>query len=559
MAMWDTLGTVRDLGRLQEIVSVLARYGFGDFVSRIGLAEVLQRAGRLLHPRSNPPPVLLTTPERVRLALEALGPSFIKLGQILATRVDLFPPEWIAEFSRLQSEVPALRWSQVAPGIEQALGVTIDAAFEQVDPQPLAAGSLAQAHRAWLHDGTPVVLKVRRPDIEDVVEADLRLLARLAELVDARIPDLARFHLPDVVSQFARSLRNELDFVAECRNAERIAANFIGHRQLRIPRVHWEWTRPSLAVQEFLEGIPPRDGDAALATGLDGAALARAGAAIVLKMVLEDGIFHADPHPGNLIFLPDGKIGLIDFGMVGRLSPQRRSEVARLLHGLARQRPAVVSDVLLSWGGSIDVDESALMQDIAVLVDTFRGVALKDLRVGSMLGDITALLREHGLSLPPDLALMIKTFLTLDGVGRQLDPEFDMVSVATPFLERAMANRYKPHVLWERGSAHLDNWLDLAGILPRELRQILLATRRGRLQLRVETRAMDRFGDQVQRAANRLVVGVITAALVVGSSIVMHAVGGHANLWLLILGALGFVGAALCGLWIMISIWRSGR
>lgn len=559
MAMWDTLGTVRDLGRLQEIAAVLVRYGFGDLVRRIGLADVLERAGRLLHLRTDPTHLRLSTAARVRLALEALGPTFIKLGQILATRVDLFPPDWIAEFSRLQSDVPALPWAEVEGPLAAALGVPVGHAFARIEPVPMAAGSLAQAHRAWLHDGTAVVLKLRRPGIGEVVEADLRLLARLADIVDARVPDLTRFHLPEVVAQFATSLRRELDFVAECRNAERIAGNFAGNPQLLIPTVYWEWTRPSVAVQGFIDGIPANDPVALSQAGVDIRQLAADGAGIVLKMVLEDGLFHADPHPGNLFFLADGRIGLVDFGMVGRLSEQRRGEVALLLHGLARQQPSQVSEVLLDWAGGVEVDEAALMQEIAVLVDTYRGMPLKDLRVGQMLGEITGLLRQYGLTLPPDLALMVKTFLTLDGVGRQLDPDFDMTAVATPFLERAIARRYHPWALWRRGREQAGNWMDLADALPRDARQILQATRRGRLQLRIETRAMDRFGEQVQRAANRLVVGVITAALVVGSSIVMHSVGSHNRPWLLALGVAGFLGAALCGVWIVLSIWRSAR
>ena len=559
MAMWDTLGTVRDLGRLQEIAAVLVKYGFGDLVRRIGLADVLERAGRLLHLRGSEQHARLSSAQRVRLALEALGPSFIKLGQVLATRVDLFTPEWIAEFSRLQSNVPALPWAEIEGPLVHALGHPLEEAFARVEQRPLAAGSLAQAHRGWLHDGTAVVLKVRRPGIGEVVEADLRLLARLADIVEARVPDLARFHLPEVVSQFATSLRRELDFVAECRSAERMAKNFAGYPQLKIPQVYWQWTRSSLAVQEFIDGIAGNDYLALEAAGLDRHQLAQAGARIVLKMVLEDGFFHADPHQGNLFFLRDGRIALIDFGMVGRLSEQRRGEVALLLHGLAQQRPAQVSEVLLEWAGGLEVDEPSLLQDIAVLVDNYRGLALKDLRVGSMLNDVTVLLRHYGLTLPPDLALMVKTFLTLDGVGRQLDPDFDMTAAATPFLKRAIGRRYRPEALWRRGSEHADNWWDLGTSFPRDARQILQSVRRGRLQLRIETRAMDRFGEQVQRAANRLVVGVITAALVVGSSIVMHSVGAHSSAWLLSLGVAGFVGAAMCGMWIVLSIWRSAR
>jgi len=423
----------------------------------------------------------------------------------------------------------------------------------------MAAASLAQAHRARLHDGREVVLKIRRPGIRDVVEADLRLLARLAEIVEARLPDLRRYRPAEVVQQFTVSLRSEMDFAAECRNAERIARNFEGRDDILIPAVHWQWTCESLNVQDFVDGIPGRKLEAVDAAGLDRAALARRGADIVLKMVLEDGCFHADPHPGNIFYMRDGRIGVIDFGMVGALSEPRRFQVAQLLHGLVEQEPQAVADVLLDWAGAVEVDEARLQQDISQFVDQYRGVPLKDLRIGLMLGDITQLLRSYSLTLPADLALMIKAFLTLEGMGRQLDPDFDMASAARPFLERVVLQRYAPRALLKRGRRSLLGLLDFAAELPRDLRGLVKAARRGQLKLKVETAALQGFGDQVNRAANRLVVGVITAALIIGSSIVMHSVGGLSSRWLLALGLAGFLGAGLCGIWILFSIWRSGR
>ncbi|MEG1679154.1 MAG: AarF/UbiB family protein, partial [Stenotrophomonas sp.] len=407
--------------------------------------------------------------------------------------------------------------------------------------------------------GREVVLKIRRPGIRDVVEADLRLLARLAEIVEARLPDLRRYRPAEVVQQFTVSLRSEMDFAAECRNSERIARNFDGRDDILIPGVHWQWTCESLNVQDFVDGIPGRKLDAVDDAGLDRAALARRGAEIVLKMVLEDGYFHADPHPGNIFYMRDGRIGVIDFGMVGALSESRRFQVAQLLHGLVEQEPQAVADVLLDWAGGVEVDEGRLQQDISQFVDQYRGVPLKDLRIGLMLGDITQLLRSYSLTLPADLALMIKAFLTLEGMGRQLDPDFDMASAARPFLERVVLQRYAPKALLKRGRRSLLGMLDLAGELPRDLRRLVQAARRGQLKLRVETTALQGFGDQVNRAANRLVVGVITAALIIGSSIVMHSVGGLSSRWFLALGLCGFVGAGICGVWILFSIWRSGR
>ena len=558
--MWETLGTVRDLGRLQEIAAVLIRYGFGDLVRRIGLADVLERAGRLLHWGDDSSQRLpMTAPMRVRRAMEELGPTFVKLGQVLATRVDLFPPEWIAEFSELQNAVPALPYAQIHEQLKRDVGGEPAQVFAWLDETPLAAASLAQAHRARLHDGREVVLKVRRPGIRDVVEADLRLLARLAEIIEARLPDLRRYHPAEVVQQFTTSLRRELDFAAECRNAERIARDFEGRQDILIPQVHWQWTCESLNVQDFVDGISGRDLAGVDAAGLDRRQLANRGADIVLKMVLQDGCFHADPHPGNIIYLRDGRIGVIDFGMVGTLSESRRFQVAQLLHGLVEQEPEAVADILLDWAGGVAVDEGRLQQDISQFVDRYRGVPLKDLRIGLMLSDITLLLRSYNLMLPADLALMIKAFLTLEGMGRQLDPEFDMASAARPFLERVVMQRYAPRALLRRGRRSLLGMIDLAGELPRDLRRLVQAARRGRLQIKVETNALKGFGDQVNQAANRLVVGIITAALIIGSSIVMHSVGGLSSRWLLVLGVGGFVGAGLCGVWILFSIWRSGR
>lgn len=560
--MWETLGTVRDLGRLQDIASVLIRWGFGDVVKRMGMAGVLEKAGRLLHWQAVEEGRLrMDVPTRLRCTLQDLGPTFVKLGQVLATRVDLLPPAWIDELGKLQNAVPALPWDTVLPQLREDLGAEPEAVFARVEHEPLAAASLAQAHRAWLADGSAVVLKIRRPGIRDTVEADLRLLKHLAVIVEKNLPELRRYHPQRIVQQFSASLRRELDFAAECRNAERIAHNFAGRDDIVIPRVYWQWTCERLNVQECLEGVPGRDLAAVDAMGLDRVQLARTGAGLVLKMVLEDGFFHADPHPGNIFYMPDGAIGVIDFGMVGRVTEQRRFQIVRLLHGLVVHDSAAVAEVLADWTEeNNDIDEVRLQESADVFVDQYRGVPLKDLRMGEMLGDVTAMLREHGLSLPADLALMIKAFLTLEGMGRQLDPDFDMASEARPYLERAMLERFAPDVLVRRGRRTLSGLVDLLRDMPRDVHRLLQSARRGKLQMHIEVDTLRAFGEQVDRAANRLTMGIITASLVIGSSIVMNSVGGGvSNRWLMALGVLGFVGAALCGVWILFSIWRSGR
>lgn len=561
--LWKAISAVRDMGRLQDIATVLMRYGFGDMVRRIGLAGALERAGKALHWREPENLAWLDSPARVRHVLEELGPTFVKLGQILATRVDLFAPEWIAEFSKLQDAAPAVPFEALRVQLAEDLGESPDAVFANLDPEPLAAGSIAQVHRATLADGSPVVLKIRRPGIRPTVEADLRLMARLAEIVEAEAPDLRRYRTREVVRQFTISLRRELDFTAECRNAERIAGNFADRPEIAIPRIHWQWTGERLNVQDFVDGIPGRDLTAADAAGLDRRLLARRGADAVLKMLLEDGFFHADPHQGNVFYLPDNRIAFIDFGMVGRLSEERRFQVAVLVHGLVSRDPDAVADILFEWGGSGEPGGEAnvekLAAEIDAFVDQYHGVPLRSLNVGAMLSDVAAILREHGLALPSDLALMIKAFITLEGLGRQLDPDFDMAGSARPFLERVLLARQSPAALLRRGRRTASAAFDLVSSLPADLSRLLRAARRGKLTAQVEVLPLKEFGRRVDRAASRLALSIVIAALVIGSAIVMTAEREPALPGLPSFGMLGFIAAVVGGIWVLISIWKSGK
>lgn len=553
--LWEALGAARDLGRVHDIAAVLIRYGFGDLVQRLGMARALERAGKVLHLRGQDDIARLEPAARVRRALEELGPTFVKLGQILATRADLFPPDWIAEFGKLQDAAPAVPFEAIRAQLAEDLGDLPENIFAELDPTPLAAASLAQVHRARLADGTPVALKVRRPGIRPVIEADLRLLARLAEIVEAEAPDLRRYRPREVVRQFAHSLRRELDFSAEGRNAERIAASFVDHPEIVVPRIHWQWSGERLNVQDFIEGVPGR-AVTALPEGYDRRLLARRGARAVLKMVLEDGFFHADPHQGNVFYLPDNRLAFIDFGMVGRLPEARRYEVAELLHGLVDRDGGLVTQVLLGWSDAAEADSESLRADIDRFVDEYHGVPLKQLDFGAMLGDVVGILREHGLALPPDLALMIKAFITLEGLGRQLDPDFDIASEAAPYLREVILAHHAPDAIARRGWRGLVSVADLLAGLPHDLARLLRVARRGSLKLEVDVPPLKAFGDQLDRAASRLTMGIVTAALIVGSSIALTVNRGDS---VSLIGLLGFVGAMLGGLWVLVSVWRGGR
>lgn len=557
----ETLVAARDIGRLHDMAGVLVRHGFGDTVRRLGLADRLERAGRALNWAHAADLARVAPPVQVRLALEELGPAFVKLGQVLAGRADLLGPEWIAELEKLHSQVPPVPLEALRPQLAEDLGGQPEAVFARFDPEPLAAASIAQVHRAQLADGTEVVVKIRRPGIESVIEADLRLLGHLAELAEAEIPTLQPYRPRLLVRELARSLRRELDLAAECRHAERIAAQLAPLPFIAIPRVHWAYTRERVNVQDFLDGVPGHElARLTPEAGFDRRELARRGAQAVLQTIVQDGFFHADPHPGNVIYLPGNRVGFIDFGMVGRLSARRREELLALLLGLVERDPPAVADVLLDWAGDAHgVNLAQLETEIEGFVDQYHGAPLAELHLGQMLGEVTAILRGHRLGLPSDLALLIKAFISLEGMGRGLDPAFHMTTEALPLLRRVMRARYQPRVLGERAWRALRRGLAVAEQLPGDVSRLLRNARRGKVHVGLELAHLRRVGDQIDRAANRLAMALVIAALVIGSSIVMTVPGGPTLMGLPVFGFLGFCGAVIGGLWLVRSIWRSSH
>ncbi|CAI8875523.1 ABC1 kinase family protein [Methylocaldum szegediense] len=555
----ETLSAMRDLGRLHDIASILIRYGFGDLVRRLGLERLLEKAGRALNWTRLEELLHLDPPQRVRRALEEMGPTFIKFGQILATRVDLFPPDWIAEFEKLHDRVPPLPFERLRSQIEEDLNGPVDEVFVEFDETPLAAASIAQVHRARLPDGQQVIVKIRRPGIRPTIEADLRLLERLVAIVEREFPDVRRFHPQEVLRQFKISLRNELDLLTEARNTARAADNFADEPAIVIPKVYWEYCGERINVQEYIEGIPGRDFNALDAAGLDRKVLAQRGADAVLKMVLIDGFFHADPHPGNFIYLSENRLAFIDFGMVGLLSESRRDQVVDMLNAIVVRDAATVVDVLLDWAGDAAPSTERLTAEVGMFIDKYHGVALKQLRLGDMLTEMTSLMRDHQLTLPPDLTMLFKALITLEGTGRQLDPDFDIVAQASPLLQQASVLRFHPDTLLRKGQRNLISLMAVLSALPQDIRRLMRLLRSGAFNIHVDLSQLDRFGMLMDRAASRLTVGMVTASLIIGSSIVMTVEGGPTLFGLPAFGVLGFTAAGIGGLWVLISIWKTSR
>jgi ubiquinone biosynthesis protein len=558
----ETVGVMRDLPRLHEITSVFIRHGLGDLVRRAGIAGVLERAGQMLSWGARTESARLEPATRARLALEELGPTFVKLGQLMATRVDLFPPSWIAEFEKLLTDTPPVAFAELQTELERALGRSPFEVFRDLDPVPLASASIAQVHRARLQDGTPVVLKIRRPGIRAKGEADLRLLAQIAQLIESEIPEARRYQPTEIAAQFARSLERELDLAVEARHVERLAKNFEGDPYIVIPKVYGEWTSEVMNVQEHVDAVPGTDVAAVRAAGLDPKLIAARGVEATLKMILIDGFFHADPHPGNVLFLPGNRIVMIDCGMVGRLSPVRRNQVVDLLSGLARLDEEAMLDVLLDWAGDAYVDEARLAADVNELVYDYEGVPLKEIRIGALVREFAAIIRRHSIVLPPDLTLMFKALITMEGLGRQFDPDFHILDHLTPMLRRALTERYKPAGLVRRGRNTLAQVASLVTSVPRDLARLLRDARRGKTRIDLDLKRLDHFGRQLDRTLDRATMGIMTASLVIGSSIVMTVREGPDVFGIPLLGVIGAVGYVVAffnSLWIIFGMWRSGK
>lgn len=559
----ETISVMRDYPRLHDIASVLIRYGWGDVVRALGVANLLQRAGRILRWQTTNEISQLDLPVRIRLAMTDLGPTFVKLGQILATRVDVFPPQWIEEFERLHSQVPPVDFQVIRPVLEEAWGRPVEELFASFDTNPFAAASIAQVHRARLHDGTAVVAKVRRPDILPMIEADLRILTHLARLLELEIPEVRRYRPLQIVSQLRRSLLRELDLVKEARNMEAFGRNFAGDdeisRGVHIPRVYWDYCNEVVNVQEELVGVPGTQLEQARQMGMDLPLLAARGADAVLQMILVDGYFHADPHPGNVVFLDGNRVGLLDFGMVGRVTDKRRDQLIDFLDALVHKNEKGMINVLTLWAGDAEVDEDSLAYDLTEMVFGYDDLSLKDIHIGFLLSEITALMRDNQLSLPPDLTLLFKAMITLEGLGNQLDPDFHLVDHMTPFVARVMEARYTPEALLRRTRRGMKEMAEVVFGLPRDVARLFRQVRRGNFRVDFDLKRLDHFGVQLNRAANRLTMGILTASLVVGSSIIMTVKGGPELFGLPLFGLLGFLVAFFNSLWILVAIWHSGK
>ena len=499
--------------RQREIVEILSRHGMGYLVGTLGLDRwVPFHRGVLGHEeRENP----YTRPDHLRLALEELGPTFVKLGQILSTRPDLLPPDYRSELAKLQDAAPPVAADRIRSEITHELDRDPEDIFSAFDFEPLAAASIGQAHAATLHDGTEVVVKIRRPGASDQIDQDLEILHNLAVRASRRWEAADDYDLLGLVDEFAATLRSEVDYLREGRSAERFAVNFADDPEVHIPRVSWETTTSRVLTLERIRGIKISDLPALDAAGTDRRALAERATRVTAQMVFRDGFFHADPHPGNFFIEPGGRIGIIDFGMVGVLDEHLRDQLAVLLVTLTRRDADAACSALLDLGfAKARVDRQSLRNDLEALLARYAGLAVGEIQLGRAIDDALTLMRRHRLRVPRDVVLLLKMVVMNEGMAAELDPGFRLGDVLAPYARDLVARQLSPAALAQRFARASIDAARLGVELPGQIRELLATLERGGVEVRLPPDELAAILARAERLGNRLVAGVIAAAFI---------------------------------------------
>ena len=548
------LRLIRNFGRMGHIASVLLNHGFGDLVERLQLGSSLRWGQRvILRRREVASP--LSRAQRIRMAIESLGATFIKFGQVVSTRPDLVPDDVIRELKRLRENVPYFASDVAKDLFEQHVGQSVGTAFRRFDHDPIAGGSIAQVHRAQSHSGVELAVKILRPGIAEDVERDLDLMAELAGLIQRYIPEAEAFDPVGFVNHFTRTIRRELDLSREARTLGQFQRLFRNDATLRVPRVVEELSTRNVLVMEYVDGLRVDDPDKLRQAGIDPAAVAKNGAHIFLKQAFEFGVFHGDPHPGNLRIMPDGSLCLIDYGMIGVLDESLRDMLVDLLQAVVtRDLTNAVRLVRSMSAAAHDIDVPLLRADVRDFIDSYYGSTLRDLDVGHLLGDFIRIVASHGIRCPGDLLLLTRAMVTLEGVGKSLSPTFNFAEVLQPFMESLVKRKYSPQRLASQAFGEATDLFNIVRSLPQTLTSTLEKLSQDRLKIQIEHKRLDRLITEVDRSSNRIVISLILAALIVASALILRTEGN--TYWV---SVPVYLISSLLGLWLIYGVFRSGR
>ena len=556
--------TYKNVNRAKEIINVFLKYGFGRIIDQIHFQRFIPLRTRIKTFGQWPALKGPSVPQRLRMAFSELGPTFIKLGQLLSARPDLITKPFADEFKKLQDEVPPFPAGQAKKIIEDETKQPLDSIFLVFDDAPLAAASVAQVHRATLLDGSEVIIKVQRPDVHEQIDSDIAILSTLANLLDRYVAESRFFNPRGIVEEFSRTIRRELNFKEEARNCERFRKNFDGSPDIYIPRVYSEFVTEKILVMEKIMGVRIDDTADIQSMGLDRSQLAKKGVNAYFKQILEDGLFHADPHPGNIFVMPDGKIGLMDFGIVGRVSPELREIIANTLLALINKDFDKLVDQYIELGyvpEELDLGDfrKEFKADIADFLEPLYGLTLKELNFAEYVDTLTHLSLKHHMKIPSDLLLINKAMLIVENICRELDPDFDFISAAEPYAARLVKQRISPSWIYEKAQKNLEEIASFASVFPKQLRQFIRKVLRDDIHMKLTHIGLDKLIRDMDRSSNRIAFSMVVSAIILSSAI-MHATGVGPKLFgMSVLANISFVAAFFLGIWLLISIIRSGR
>lgn len=553
MASLPIARKIKHVQRYTQVLEVLARHGFADLSQQLGLDTLIERGLSIVGAANKAKPDHVPTQVRVRLVMEELGPTFVKLGQVLSTRADLVPQEWADEFKKLQNKVPGVEYEKIQAVLDAEFPGRLKKLFRSIQKKPLAAGSMAQVHRARLHDGSRIVLKILRPGIRELTSVDMEILHSVAEFVEAHFQNLG-YSPVEAVNEFAKELKRETDMTIEGRSTERLGSLFKDDPEVVFPGVYWDATTANVLAMDEIDGLVLSDLKRDAISNEDRRKVVENGARAVFLQCLDYGFFHADPHPGNIMALRGGRIAFIDCGMTGHLDEATTRQLANLVSGVVT---GDLERVVAAAGAIADVgqdklDERSLRGDVDDIVSQFRGTTLDRLNLGRVLQDFFATLRKHQVRCPADIILLIKAMTTIESVARELDPEFDLVGFVHPYIEDLVGRRYGVSAIKRRLQRSALQYLELAEDLPSDVRAVMTNLRRNRLAVNLEHRGLNRLTRTIEHASRNISFALIIAAVMVGSAILVLSARDASMGVFRTIGVSGFAAAAvMIGMWVV--------
>ncbi|MBI5238128.1 MAG: ubiquinone biosynthesis protein UbiB [Deltaproteobacteria bacterium] len=547
----------KSIKRLRSIVFVFVKYGFQPFVERLHLTGLLTLTQRLMlgHPAPG-----LTDALRLRLALEELGPTFIKVGQVLSTRPDVLPEDFIIELLKLQDEVLPIPYAGMVKVIEDEFKRPVSGLFERIDERPIAAASIAQVHRAVLSTGAVVAVKVQRPDIEGVIETDISILRYLARIIHRRMPESRLYDPMGMVEEFSRVIKRELDFTLEASYMEKFKDALKDDARVKIPKVYWEMTGKRVLTMEGVTGIKVDNVERLRAEGINTRKVAHMIADVFFKQVFDLGLFHGDLHSGNIFVISEDKFALVDFGIVGRIDKRMKRRLADILIGFATGDFESLAKVYTEMGILPEnIDRPAFEQEYYDTMQNYFGRPLKHVRMGELMLDYIRLASRYGIRLPKELMLFDKCLIELEGLAKVLYPDVNILSESEPYARRLITERISPAAIGSEAAQTLSAYAGVAREMPSNLNRVIKKAAEDRFRIEFMHRGLEDFMGEVDRSSNRLTFAVIMAALVIGSSLVVSSGKGPVVMGYPLLGIAGFVIASILGLWLAVQILRSGK